>query len=122
MGAMCLNWYSRKPQQGDKRTGGNCLMHLLAGSHVLTSVPRSIFVMVRSTSEETDSSLVRFLQRSFCSFGGRCVFTASELHFPVDFSAAGANATTVASGGSCVIARLGNKVGNVYRPPGGDLT
>jgi hypothetical protein len=33
---------------------------------------------------------------------------------------AGANATPVASGGSCVIARLGNKVGNVYRPLGGD--
>ncbi len=33
---------------------------------------------------------------------------------------AGANATPVASGGSFVIARLGNKVGNVYRPLGGD--
>jgi len=28
----------------------------------------------------------------------------------------------VAFGGSCVIARLGNKVGNVYRPPGGDFS
>jgi len=28
----------------------------------------------------------------------------------------------VASGGSCVIARLGNKVGNVHRPSGGDLS
>jgi hypothetical protein len=28
----------------------------------------------------------------------------------------------VASGGSFVLARLGNKVGNVYRPPGGDLS
>jgi hypothetical protein len=44
------------------------------------------------------------------------------VHFPVDFSEVGANDFVVASGGSCVIARLGNKVGNVYRPPGGDLT
>jgi hypothetical protein len=26
MGAMCLDWYSRKPQQGDKRTGGSSVL------------------------------------------------------------------------------------------------
>ena len=35
-------------------------MHLLAGSHVLSTVPRTIFVMVRGTGEETDNSVVLF--------------------------------------------------------------
>jgi len=39
--------HTHKPQMNEKRTGGTGLMHLLAGSYVLTSVPRSIFVMVR---------------------------------------------------------------------------
>jgi hypothetical protein len=52
--------HTRKPQQHDKRAGGSSAMHLLAGSYVLTSVPRSIFVMVRGTSEETDNSVVWF--------------------------------------------------------------
>jgi hypothetical protein len=33
-------------------------MHLLAGSYLLTSVPRSIFIMVRGTENETDDSVV----------------------------------------------------------------
>ena len=33
-------------------------MHLLAGSYVLTSVPRAIFVMIRGSEEETDDSVV----------------------------------------------------------------
>ena len=38
------------------------------------------------------------------------------------FSMSSCEFLPVASGRSCVIARLGNKVGNVYHPPGGDLT
>ena len=52
--------HTRKPQQHDKRAGGSSAMHLLAGSYVLTSVPRAIFVMVRGTSDETDNSVVWF--------------------------------------------------------------
>ena len=52
--------HTRKPQLLEKRTGGTGLMHLLAGSYVLTSVPRSIFVMVRGTDDETDDSIVWF--------------------------------------------------------------
>ena len=35
-------------------------MHLLAGSYILSSVPRTIFVVVRGTVEETDNSVVLF--------------------------------------------------------------
>ena len=52
--------HTRKPKTDEKRTGGTGLMHLLAGSYVLTSVPRSIFVMIRGSEEETDNSVVLF--------------------------------------------------------------
>jgi len=58
--ALIIVAHTRKPQPTDKRTGGSGLMHLLAGSYVLTSVPRAIFVMVRGTSDETDNSIVWF--------------------------------------------------------------
>jgi hypothetical protein len=35
-------------------------MHLLAGSYILASVPRCIFVMVRGSQDETDNSIVWF--------------------------------------------------------------
>ena len=52
--------HTRKPQLNEKRTGGTALMHLLAGSYILTSVPRCIFVMTRGTQDETDDSVVFF--------------------------------------------------------------
>ena len=52
--------HTRKPQVNEKRTGGTGLMHLLAGSYILTSVPRCIFIMVRGSSDETDNSVVWF--------------------------------------------------------------
>jgi KaiC/GvpD/RAD55 family RecA-like ATPase len=58
--ALVIVAHTRKPQPNEKRTGGSALMHLLAGSYVLTSVPRSIFIMVRGTAEETDNSVVWF--------------------------------------------------------------
>jgi hypothetical protein len=51
---------SRKRQLNEKRTGGTGLMHLLAGSYVLTSVPRCIFIMTRGSEDETDDSVVFF--------------------------------------------------------------
>jgi hypothetical protein len=50
--------HTRKPKTDEKRTGGTGLMHLLAGSYILTSVPRAIFVMIRGSEEETDDSVV----------------------------------------------------------------
>jgi hypothetical protein len=50
--------HTRKPQANEKRTGGTGLMHILSGSYILTSVPRSIFVMVRGSDDETSDSVV----------------------------------------------------------------
>ncbi len=50
--------HTRKPATNEKRTGGTGLMHILSGSYMLTSVPRSIFVMVRGSEEETDDSVI----------------------------------------------------------------
>ena len=52
--------HTKKPQANEKRTGGSALMHLLAGSYVLTSIPRAIFIMVRGGNDETDNSVVWF--------------------------------------------------------------
>jgi hypothetical protein len=52
--------HTRKPAPNEKRTGGSGLMHLLAGSYILTSVPRCIFVMTRGSQDETDDSVVFF--------------------------------------------------------------
>jgi hypothetical protein len=52
--------HTRKPPPNEKRTGGTGLMHLLAGSYILTSVPRSIFVMTRGSQDEVDDSVVFF--------------------------------------------------------------
>lgn len=52
--------HTKKPVTNEKRTGGTGLMHLLSGSYILTSVPRSIFVMVRGSEEETDDSVIWF--------------------------------------------------------------
>jgi hypothetical protein len=49
--------HTKKPQLNEKRTGGTCLQHLLAGSYILSSVPRCIFVMVPGSEDETDNSL-----------------------------------------------------------------
>ena len=50
--------HTRKPAPNEKRTGGTGLKNVLAGSYVLTSVPRCVFVMVRATEEETDDRVV----------------------------------------------------------------
>jgi len=52
--------HTKKPQPNEKRIGGTGLMHLLAGSYILTSVPRCIFVMTRGSNDETDDSVVFF--------------------------------------------------------------
>src|SRR5262245_2800932 len=52
--------HTRKPKPDEKRIGGTGLMHLLAGSYILSSVPRTILIMVPGTAEETDNSVVLF--------------------------------------------------------------
>jgi hypothetical protein len=58
--ALGIDAHTRKPQPNEKRTGGAGIMHLLAGSYVLTSVPRCIFIMTRGSDDETDNSIVWF--------------------------------------------------------------
>jgi hypothetical protein len=50
--------HTRKPQANEKRTGGTGLMHILSGSYVLSSVPRSVFMMLRGSDDEATDSVV----------------------------------------------------------------
>ena len=50
--------HTRKPMQNEKRTGGTGLMHILSGSYMLASVPRTIFVMLRGSDEEQEPCVV----------------------------------------------------------------
>jgi len=53
--------HTRKPALGEIRKGGTSLMHCLAGSYVITSVPRAVFILMRANSDdETDDTVVLF--------------------------------------------------------------
>lgn len=52
--------HTRKPQPNEKRTGGSGMLHLLSGSYILGSVPRSVFIMVRGADDETDDSVILY--------------------------------------------------------------
>ena len=49
--------HTRKPQAGE-RASGRALLNLLAGSYVLGSVPRSVFVMQSATDDVNDNRVV----------------------------------------------------------------
>ena len=49
--------HTRKPQ-GDERASGRALMHLLAGSHVLVTVPRTVFVLQPASDDTEDNQVV----------------------------------------------------------------
>lgn len=49
--------HTRKPQVGE-RSSGRALLNLLAGSYVLGSVPRCVFVMQAASDEVTDNRVV----------------------------------------------------------------
>jgi hypothetical protein len=53
--------HTRKPKPEEKKNGGTSLMHCLAGSYVITSVPRAVFILIRGNpDDETDNSVVIF--------------------------------------------------------------
>jgi len=53
--------HTRKPKSDEKRVGGSGMMHLLSGSHILSSVPRSVFIMVPADElNEADNRVVWF--------------------------------------------------------------
>jgi hypothetical protein len=49
--------HTRKPQK-DERASGRSLMHVLAGSHVLSSVPRTIFIMQHASDDVEEDTVV----------------------------------------------------------------
>ena len=49
--------HTRKPQAGE-RSSGRALLNLLAGSYVLGSVPRCVFVMQSASDDVTDNRIV----------------------------------------------------------------
>jgi hypothetical protein len=49
--------HTRKPKS-DERASGRALLNLLAGSYVLGSVPRSVFVMQAASDDTTDNQIV----------------------------------------------------------------
>jgi hypothetical protein len=49
--------HTRKPKT-DERASGRALLNLLAGSYVLGSVPRTVFVMQAASDETTDNHVV----------------------------------------------------------------
>lgn len=52
-----ISAHTRKPQK-DERASGRALMHVLAGSHVLSSVPRTIFVMQHASDDVEEDTVV----------------------------------------------------------------
>jgi len=55
--ALGIVHHTRKPK-GDERATGRGLLNLLAGSYVLGSVPRSVFVMQAASDDPTDNRVV----------------------------------------------------------------
>jgi hypothetical protein len=49
--------HTRKPQPGE-RTNGRALLNLLAGSYVLISVPRTVFILQHASDDVTDDKVV----------------------------------------------------------------
>jgi hypothetical protein len=49
--------HTRKPRMGEK-AGGRGLLNLLSGSYVLTSVPRSVFIIQPASDDPTDKRIV----------------------------------------------------------------
>ncbi len=57
--ALVIVAHTRKPKLGnDDRASGRGLLHLLAGSHVLGSVPRTVFVMQPASDDPQDDRIV----------------------------------------------------------------
>jgi hypothetical protein len=55
--AIVIVAHTRKPRDDEKATGRE-LLHLLSGSHVLVSVPRSVFVMFSESPDVEDDKIV----------------------------------------------------------------
>lgn len=56
--ALLIVAHTRKPSANERQSKGRSLMHLLAGSYMLASVPRCIFMMLNASDDETDDEVV----------------------------------------------------------------
>jgi len=53
--------HTRKPKSDEVRTGGKSMMNLIAGSHILVSTARSVFIMTPADDkDETDNRVIWF--------------------------------------------------------------
>lgn len=55
--ALGISAHTRKPQR-EERASGRALMHIIAGSHVLASVPRTVFVIQPASDDPEDDQVV----------------------------------------------------------------
>lgn len=77
--------HTRKPSLGERGIGGAGLMHALAGSYILTSVPRAIFIMTRGNAlDESDDSVCWFNPKNS---NGPCVSRSAWRRGPEGFTA-----------------------------------
>lgn len=55
--ALGISAHTRKPQK-EERASGRALMHIIAGSHVLASVPRAVFVIQPASDDPEDDQVI----------------------------------------------------------------
>ena len=76
--------HTRKPSMGEQRIGGSGLMHTLAGSYILSSVPRAVFIMTRGKAlQEADDSVAWFNPKNN---NGPCVTRSAWRRGPDGFA------------------------------------
>ncbi|MCX6968433.1 MAG: AAA family ATPase [Verrucomicrobia bacterium] len=76
--------HTRKPSMGEQRIGGSGLMHTLAGSYILSSVPRAVFIMTRGKAlQEADDSVAWFNPKNN---NGPCVCRSAWRRGPDGFT------------------------------------
>jgi hypothetical protein len=84
--ALVIVAHTRKPK-ADERASGRALLNLLAGSYVLGSVPRTVFVMQAASDDVTDCRVVwTCCKNNDGELGGRSAWKRHNgLFLPVDF-------------------------------------
>lgn len=85
--AIVIVAHTRKPKT-DEKSGGRGLMHTLAGSYILSSVPRSVFVL-QAASDDTEDDRVVFTcsKNNDGELGGRsCWERRNGVFVPADIN------------------------------------
>jgi hypothetical protein len=84
--ALVIVAHTRKPKS-DERASGRALLNLLAGSYVLGSVPRTVFVMQAASDDVTDNRVVwTCCKNNDGELGGRSAWERRNgLFVPIEF-------------------------------------